>query len=282
MDRVLMLGESGKLGRALREAFEGDFEIHGRSTAGGFDAGDFAQVRAALTVIRPRFVINAVAHNGLEICEQDPERALRLNALLPRFLAECSARMGFRLIHFSSDAVFDGLRTSGAYRESDVPNPINTYGLTKYGGDCFIRAEARDYYIFRLSILAGDSARNPQFLERMILRARAGATLQVAQDIVCSPSYVRDIAAAVRRILESDQPSGLYHLANAGTVSLYDFVREVVDGLGLKVPVEAVPHTRFPGKARKNTFTPLASESLEPLRDWRAAMAEYCARLRGN
>src|SRR5208282_1270786 len=121
-----------------------------------------------LQELKPALVVNAVALNGLNPCERNPALAFHLNTLLPRMLAEASRPLGFTLVHFSSDAVFDGRRTMGAYREEDAPAPINVYGLTKFGGDCFVRTEAERFYIFRLSLLAGVDTRGQQFLEKTI------------------------------------------------------------------------------------------------------------------
>ena len=86
MEKALLLGDTGKLGRALAEAFSPDFDLCGRSASSGLDAGDPAQVRRVLEAVQPRLVLNAAALNGLDACERDPERALRLNSLLPNLV----------------------------------------------------------------------------------------------------------------------------------------------------------------------------------------------------
>jgi dTDP-4-dehydrorhamnose reductase len=279
MDKVLILGDTGKLGQALREAFAPDFEVCGSGPSSGFDAGDPGQVRRLLESTRPRIVLNAVALNGLDACERNPDQALRLNALLPKELAADSRALGFKLIHFSSDTVFDGRKRAGGYVESDSPCPINVYGLTKFGGDCFIQAEATDFLLFRLSVLAGTPGRNPQLIEGMIARAQAGEALRVAQDIVCSPSSARDVASAVRQAVLEGRPSGLYHLANAGCASLHELIREVLLALGLDVPVQPVSHQEFPSLARKNPYTVLETEKGPALRPWQEAIRDYCRHL---
>jgi dTDP-4-dehydrorhamnose reductase len=280
MVRVLLFGHTGKLGQALFRAFEPRHEVSGCSASTGCDAGDPVQVRARIAAVRPQLVVNAAALNGLEACEGRPELAMRLNALLPRLLAEDAAEVGYRLVHFSTDAVFDGARTAGCYLESDPAAPINVYGLTKYGGDCFVQAANADAWIFRLSMLAGAPGSREQFVERMLRRAKAGEPLRVADDITCSPSFADDVARAVAHHVEADGDPGLFHLANAGQVTLFELIRELVDLLGLGVTVTPVRHETFPSKARKNPCTPLASARLAaPLRDWRAAMRAYCATL---
>lgn len=279
MDKALVLGNTGKLGRALVRAFANDFEILGGSASTGLDAGDPEQVARLLESVQPEVVLNAIALNGLDACERDPERALRLNTLLPKALASRSQDLGFKLIHFSSDTVFDGQRRSGCYVESDPASPINVYGLTKFGGDCFVQARAKDFYIFRLSVLAGPGGREPQLLERLIARARAGEALAVADNIVCSPSSSQDVADGVRQALRDGRPPGLYHLVNAGSASLFELVQAVLANLDLKVRLRPVSHREFPSLAPKNLYTPLGSEKAPPLRPWREAMQDYCREL---
>lgn len=279
MGRVLVLGHTGKLGRALARAFGANHEVHGYSRSTGLDANDFDAVRALLLRHQPQIVINAAALNGRAPCEDDPVLAHRLNSLLPKLLAVSSASMGYLLLHFSTDMVFEGAHGTGAYGESHEVVPISTYGLTKFGGECLVRAEAARYYIFRLSMLAGDSRHGEQFIERMIARARAGETLRVADDVACSPSYVEDVAREILRVVEQGLPAGLYHVANAGKATLHELMREILGQLHLEVPVESRSQREFPFPSRGNRSTPLCSEKLEPLRGWREAIRDYCASL---
>lgn len=280
MDRVLILGHTGKLGRALAEAFASDFEVVGRSGSTGLNAEDTGQVRQVLESTRPTLVLNALALNGLDACERDPEKAFQINALHPRHLATCSRTLGFRLVHFSTDAVFDGKRSSGCYVESDAANPINAYGMTKFAGDRFVQAEAEDAFVFRLSVLAGAPGGSPQLIEKMIARARAGEALSAAEDIVCSPSTTKDVADAVHRAVQTKPPGGLYHLANAGSASLFQLFQAIVEELGLQVPVHAVSHRAFSFPGHKTLYTPLASEKGATLRPWREAIRDYCRDLK--
>jgi dTDP-4-dehydrorhamnose reductase len=281
MGRVLVLGHTGKLGRALARAFGAGHEVHGCSRSTGFDAGDFAALRALLQRLAPEVVVNAAALNGRAPCDADPALAYRMNSLLPRLLAQCSASMGFLLLHFSTDMVFEGAKGKGPYGEADEVVPISTYGLTKFGGDCYVRAEAERYYVFRLSMLAGESRRGEQFIDRMITRARAGETVRVAHDVACSPSYVEDVAREILRVVEQGFPAGLYHVANAGQATLHELMREILDGLDLKAPLESRSQQEFPFPSRHDRSTPLCSGKLEPLRDWREAIRDYCRSQRG-
>lgn len=273
--RILLLGGTGKLGRAFAKELSPADEVitHNSRT---FDAGNFDQVRAIVRESRPDIVLNTVAFLGIDPCEREPEKALRINSLYPRVLAECAAVQGFILAHVSTDAVFPD-RAEGAYGESDVPAPVNIYGLTKYGGDCFVRDLAPRSYIFRISLLVGQSDREDQFVERMLGRIRRGEkTLRIADDIVISPSYAPDVAAVAVRLMNERAPFGIYHLANSGVTSLYGVMKHIVEKLRRDVHVEPGSHRDFPAVGKKNTRTPILSEKIPSLRPWEDALDEYC------
>lgn len=274
---LLLLGHTGKMGRAVAEAFSEGYRIVGRNSR-DFDAADLGRLPGLVGRVRPDIVVNAAAFMGLEDCERRPQRALAVNTLFPKVLAELSREQGFLLVHLSTDAVFSG--RSRPYDEDDAPLPLNMYGLTKLGAECFIQAVARRYYIVRMPLLFGESPKASQFLEKMLRRARQGGrTLEAAGDVVTCPTYSRDAARALRRIIERRLPSGVYHIANAGKASLYDLTREAVRDLGLDVRVRRVPSSRFPGTARRSACTLLRSRKLAPLRGWKQALRDYCGRM---
>lgn len=276
-----MLGHTGKMGLALHAALAGDYEVVGRNS-GDFDAFDPAQVQRLIEVENPNILINTVAFQGIDACEKEPERAFHLNSLHPKQLAELSRRHDFLLVHFSTDAVFSD-SDGAAYSESNCAQPLNVYGLTKYGGDCFIQAIATRYYIFRLPVLFGEASRDRQFVEKMLAKCREGCRfIAVSHDILSSPTYSRDAAEAIAKILAASPASGLYHLANEGKASLFELMQEVVNNLGLDVQVEPASYKDFPYVGRKNTCTPLRSEKVPSLRPWREAVKDYCARIKAG
>ena len=133
-------------------------------------------------------------------------------------------------------------------------------------------------HVFRLSVLFGPDPKGNQFIERMLARARAGqGPLRVADDVVSTPSYTPDIAAFVRGVIDDGLDYGLHHLVGPQAASLHDMVRAAVDIAGVDVEVARGSRNDFPGIGRKNTYTPLRSTHLSPLRDWREAMAEWLA-----
>jgi dTDP-4-dehydrorhamnose reductase len=277
--RVLLLGSTGKMGTALTEALKGAYDLIGKNSR-DFDAADFPQVARLIERHPPDILINGVAFLGIDPCEQEPERAFRINTLYPKFLAERSREKGFLLVHFSTDAVFSD-KKEGYCVEGDTPCPLNIYGLTKLGGDCFVRNVAEKYYIFRLPVLFGETPKENQFVEKMLRKVREGEkVLRISADIIGSPTYSLDAAWEVKRILEGGAAYGLYHINNQGKASLYDLMREIVGNLRLDVRVESCSHRDFPCVGVKNTCTPLSSQRLKPLRPWQEAVKEYCRHIR--
>ena len=277
--RLLLLGGSGKLGTAVRRAFENDYEIVslGRRE---FDAAEPSTLQPWVDRVAPDLVVNAVALSGIAACQQEPERAHAINALLPWRLARLSLERGFVLAQASSDAVFGTVRARTCV-ESDTLRPVGIYGHTKALGDAFVQANAPNGYVFRFSTLFGESVREDQFVERMLARVRAGERrLEIAADIITTPSYSRDVAAEMRWILDSDLAPGVYHVANEGAASLYELMCEFSKRLVLDVDVIPVSHQKFLAQAGKNLETRLASERIPALRPWREAVGAYCDRLR--
>jgi len=278
-NKILLLGNTGKMGTALEDVFTGDFSIIGKNTR-DFDACDLAQVQALIEEVAPDIVINAVAFLGIDPCEKEPAKAFTLNTLYPKLLAELSNKKSYLLIHFSTDAVFNDDK-GDFYTEKDAAIPLNLYGFTKYGADCFIQSIAENYYIFRIPVLFGETAKNTQFVEKMLQFAKQGReVLRISGDIISSPTYSQDVAKEIRKILKGSLKHGIYHLANEGKASLYELVKEIVERLDLDVNVRMASYKDFPFFGTKNTFTPIKSVKIGSLRPWKAAVKEYCDKIK--
>ena len=272
---ILLLGSTGKMGLALGEVFALGNRVIGKNSS-DFDAGDFEQVSSLIDDAKPDIVINTTALIGIDPCELDPARALHLNALLPRHLATISTRLGFTLVHFSTDAVF-GNEKRAFFCETDTPAPVNIYGFTKYGGDCFVANLCERHYILRIPTLFGKSIKKNQFVEKMLARISAGdKTLRVSDDIFSSPSYSSDVAERAHDMILGAAPFGTYHLANEGAASLYQLMEEVISCLELDVVLERASYRDFSYVGTKNVYTPLQSCKTESLRPWRDAVRAYC------
>jgi len=275
MKKILLLGDRGKMGTAIKIVFQKDYTVIGKNSS-HFNAENFNEVEEMINFYKPEIVINTVAFMGIDPCERQPEKALRLNSLFPYFLANLSKKKNFLLVHFSTDAVFSDSNFE-FYTEKHNPCPLNIYGLTKYGGDCFVQNNADKYYLIRIGILFGPTSKKTQFVEKMLLKIKEGEKeLRIANDIITSPSYNIDIAKKIKELIENQYPYGLYHVSNSGKASLFELMKEIVRVLSLDVDIKIASYKDFPHVGQKNRHTPLTSIYLSPMRSWKAAVEEYC------
>lgn len=274
MQKLLLFGNTGKMGTAVTTALGDAFDIIGLCSK-DVDIADLDAAADLVTEVAPDVVVNAAAFLGIDACENNPSQAFLTNALFPRRLARLAREGDFTLVHFSTDAVFSG-RAGRALTEDDEPDPVNVYGSTKYSADVLIRDAAPKHYVFRLPVLFGENPKRSQLVEKLIDKVRGGeTTLRVADDVVSNPSYSLDIARTLAQALDEGWDHGLYHVANEGQASLYDLISAVMDGLGIEVAVERASCNDFPSVGAKNLFTPIRSTKIPPMRPWQEALGEY-------
>ena len=234
--RVLVTGAGGQLGQDLVDAFA-DHEVTGLTRA-ELDVRDEAAVAAAVAGLRPALVVNAAAWTDVDGCEGDPEAAHRANALGPWWLARACARAGATLVTFSTDYVFDGVAPLGSDRaprgwtEQDPTAPLSAYGRSKLAGEVLVRETLDAHHIVRTAWVSGARGRN--FVRTMLRLGAEGGPVRVVDDQVGSPTFTRDLAAAVRRLAVSGR-HGTVHLVNEGRGSWFDLAAAVFEEAGLDV-----------------------------------------------
>lgn len=275
VNKVLLFGSNGKMGTAVKTVFRNEYEIVEKNS-NNFDAADLLKVEEIIKYERPDILINAVAYMGIDNCENNYEIALKINTIYPQKLAFLSNKYNFLLVHFSTESVYND--TSGDYfNENDLALPLNLYGLTKFGGDCFISNISKCYYIFRLPVLFGPSNKKEQFVEKMICKMiENNATIKVASDVISTPSYSLDVAKKIMDIIESKMEYGLYIVANDGKASLFDLINEIRRIMGYQTVIEEVSCSYFPTSGVKNKNTPIKSKKISAMRSWKSAVLEYC------
>jgi dTDP-4-dehydrorhamnose reductase len=283
--RVVLLGAGGQLGRALRARLPPDTVALARPD---LDLADAAAVTARLAALAPDVVVNAAADNRVDAAEDDPREAIAVNALAVGAVARACRDAGALLVHVSTDYVFDG-RATRPYGEEDAPNPLSAYGRTKLAGELLARTLVARHAVVRVAGLyapGGSRAKGGSFVDRVLARARAGERLRVVADQVTAPTYARDVAEALARLVPrlaaGDAPPGVYHLTNAGACSWYEFACAALEIAGLGAAVEPIgspaPGTRAPRPAYSVLANARRAALGEPpLRDWRAALAAYLA-----
>jgi len=280
MKKVLLLGGTGKMGKALNSALSRDYDIVSVGSK-DLDIINKNEVRKIIKANTPDIVINTAALLGIDPCEQDPIRAFEMNMMHPMRLAKLSNEFNFLLVHFSTDAVFSDSETGDSYDEHSTPNPVNVYGMTKLGGDVMIQEISKKFYVIRISVLFGDNDKSNQFVEKMLDNVNDGASeINIANDIIGTPCYSKDVALAVKNIIEEGLEYGLYHTVNDGKGSLYDLMSEISCHMKvLSFTVNRASHKDFAAIGKKNTNTPLKSRKLKTMRHWKDAVKEYCKTL---
>lgn len=260
--KILVFGPNGQVGYELLRTLAplGEVVPIGRDRLNLDEVAD-----AALLVRdeRPALVLNAAAYTAVDKAESEPAAALTLNAALPGALAVACTEIGARLIHFSTDYVFDGTQTN-PYRETDATNPLGVYGLTKHAGEQSVSEADPRHLVLRLAWVYGTRGRN--FLLTMLRVAGEGKPLRVVADQYGAPSWSREIAEATALIshslLRSDEPGGLYHLASAGQTTWHGFADAIFNYAGVEADLTPIPTEAYPTPAKRPAYSVLDSTAL--------------------
>lgn len=280
--RIFLTGASGRLGGAFTRRLAGSHDIVAPSHA-SLDLTDAVAVRAAVVSARPNWILHTAAYNNVDGAEGDGARqAFLANAYAPSFLAGAAAATGARMLHISTDYVFDGLKTDG-YVEDDEPAPISTYGISKYLGELAVRARDPRAVIVRTSRLYGPPATSAHakrsFVDIIIADAVAAGTgsFAVNREEVSSPTLVDDLARHIdEHILRNPAiASGIYHMANAGGCTWEEWARALVTIRGLPATVLPRDPAEQPRAAKRPAHSVLLSTKLPPMRPWEAALQVF-------
>lgn len=257
--KTLIIGSSGMLGSDLCKTFPDAVKLTHRD----LDITDREQVIESILKIKPDVVINAAAYTNVDGCEDNKELAFQVNGYGPGYIAEACARAGAKLVHFSTDYVFNGSKKE--YVESDIPDPINVYGDSKLLGEKKIIENMDDYRIVRISWLFGIHGKN--FVETMLKLSGEMDTVKVVNDQFGKPTYTMDLASKVKEIIELDP--GIYHITNDGICSWYEFASSIIDNV--------IPCTseEFPRKAKRPKYSVLVNTKTGPMRHWKEALKDY-------
>ncbi len=299
--KVLILGSLGMLGQELVRVFSEDEKYLVMAwDREDIDVTDFAVLEKRLQEMKPDVVVNAVAYNAVDRCEEDDmefQKALRLNRDVPGKLAELGVTLGFLLVHYSTDYVFDGAleknkATTGCcgggccgagvnevgYDEASLPNPINRYGESKYAGERSVRV-AEQYYLIRLSKLFGNPGKSAEakrsFFAVMLEQAEVKKELSVVDDEKSSFVYAPDLALATKELIESGDEFGTYHLINEGSATWYEAVQELYRLAKKEVSVVPVTSDTFPRSAKRPSVSTLLNTKRPKLRHYTEALQEF-------
>lgn len=265
--RVLLTGAQGQLGRSLQAIAPAHWQLEALGHQ-ALDISDAARVQACVEALQPHIIINAAAYNAVDAAETD-EAAWQVNAMGPGYLAKVAKQVGARLVHVSTDYVFNG-RDGPPYSEEDQAIPLNRYGVSKLMGEYGVLDVLPEALVLRTSWVFSEYA--PNFVNTVLTQLRRGASLRIAHDQFSAPTYAGHLAQVIVQLLERpDVPGGLYHYRDTPALSRYDYACDILallraqqPGLMLEKP-QAVPSTAFGSAAVRPVYSVLACQRLAAL-----------------
>jgi len=271
--KIVIIGSDGQLGTDLLKCREDLIGL----TIKNIDITNYDQSNDVLAKISPDVVINTAAYNQVDMAEDNSDQAFLVNETGAKNLAIICKEISASLVHVSTDYVFSGDK-KGAYVESDEPSPQSIYGKSKLAGEKAVQSLISNYFIVRTSGLYGVAGcmgkGGGNFVENIIKKAKDNQQLKIVDDEIVSTTYSKDLALKIFEILDK-QEFGLYHVANNGSCSWYDFAEKIFGLLKLKVNLTRTNSSQFKSKAKRPKFSVLQSERLQPMRPWQEALEAY-------
>ena len=262
--RAMVFGSSGQLGQELvRVLRDREYEVKGYERA-ALDITDAALAERAVAEFDPAVVFNAAAYNQVDVAESEPATAFQANALGVRNLALACRHTDARLVHFSTDYVFDG--TLGRpYEETDATHPTGAYAVSKLAGELYAQAYLDTPLIVRTSGVFGPQGlrtNRGNFLEVMLRLASGGQPIRVVEDHVASPTYAPWLAEKTIDLLEQNH-SGVFHLGGGTPISWFAYAALIFEKAGLKPELQPTNEREYRTVARRPKFSALANKRLE-------------------
>ncbi len=279
--KVVILGGGGQLGVELCREFEGRNWIVQTFDRKSLDVTDANRVEAAIAEADPQVVINSAAYNQVDIAESEPRPAYDANAFAVRNLAMACRQADARLVHFSTDYVFDGTKGT-PYVETDPTHPLGAYGVSKLAGELYAQAYLDNPLVLRTSGVFGPAGRftpRGNFLELMLRLAQGSAPIRVVQDYVASPTYAPAMAERTADMVEQGI-GGLFHLGGGEPISWYDYAAMIFELAGVSPSLTATDAREYRTVARRPRYSALSNSKLEaagvrPMPPLREAIKHY-------
>ena len=274
--RVLVTGARGRLGSAIVREFSRDADVRPLDHQ-SLDITDCSAVARTVEQIHPDVIINCAAFNDVDGAQDRVVEALGVNALAVLALSQAAQGIGGRLIHYSTDFVFDG-EAGTPYTEADLPSPHSSYGLSKLLGEWFALEGVRPY-VLRVESLFGHAAERRGSIDAILSNVRQGLEVPVFVDRTVSPSYTVDVARATRALIERDVTPGLYHCVNSGAVTWKGIAEEVARLLDRPLRIKPLTLESARLKAPRPRFCAMSNAKLAAagivMPDWKDALARY-------
>ena len=281
--KVSLIGVDGQLGTDIEQVFlSKGIEVHGLIGLKEIDICDYDDSFEKIASSRPDMVINTAAFHNVDLCEDELEMAFKVNVGGVKNIAGICRKMDIPLIHFSTDYVFDGSKSS-PYLEDDCPRPLSIYAISKHGGERVVQYMLDKYYLIRLSGLYGHAGctgkGNMNFIETMLKLAESKKEIRVVNDQVLTPTSTIDVAEKLSELIMTGK-YGLYHMTNTGSCSWFEFTSEIFKLMDINIDIIPVSSEEFGAKAIRPRYSVLNNANLKDvgisdLRHWKIALKNY-------
>jgi dTDP-4-dehydrorhamnose reductase len=277
--KIAIIGADGQLGSELVKTLSSE-EVAPLFYP-DFDITQPEETRAVLRRLEPEVVINTAAYHRVDECEDNPQTSFLVNATAVRDLSLAALDLGFVLVHFSTDYVFDG-KKGHPYVEEDQPNPLSVYAVSKLAGEFFVRSLLERYFLVRTCGLYGEASSREKgynFVDRMITLALEGKTIRVVSDQWVTPTSAAELAERIAELIQTTQ-FGLYHLTNEGHCTWFQFAQRIFSLAGIDARLESVDTRGFGAKAPRPFYSVLENRKakdigLKAFYPWPEALRAY-------
>lgn len=277
MKKILVTGCNGQLGRAINKEYENEAVELINTDVAELDITDIGKAIEFVNANKPDVIINCAAHTNVNACESQWDLAYKINAIGPRNLSIAASETGAKMIHVSTDYVFDGTGKE-PYNEFSTVAPLGAYGKTKLAGEEFVKQFADRFFIIRTAWLYGDGK---NFVKTMLQLGKDKGEVSVVGDQIGSPTSASELAKMIH-VLEPTANYGLFHGTCEGYCSWADFAEKIFEFSGMNVKVNHITTDEFPTPAKRPAYSVLDNYMLRLTTDfefaqWEDALRAYLA-----
>ncbi len=274
--KILIVGYKGMLGSDLFEMCKNNkFDVVGLDVE-NLDITNLNETKEKIKEINPDVVINCAAYTNVDGCEENVDLAYKVNGLGARNLAIATNEINAKLVHISTDYVFDG-EGNEDLKEYDLVNPLSIYGKSKLMGEEMIKSFNNKYFILRTQWLYGKNGNN--FVETMLKLSKERDTLMVVDDQIGSPTFTKDLCKAILEVIKTEN-YGIYHVSNSGQSSWYQFAKDIFELSNIDINLKPCTTEQFPRPAHRPKYSVMDNSMLRingfsELRNYKEALKEY-------
>lgn len=272
--KVVITGAKGQLGQELIKVLDNEHEVTGIDID-DLDITAADKVKDFISSIKPDLVIHCAAMTNVDKCEEDPDMAYKVNAFGTQNIAVACQKVNAEMVYVSTDFVFAGDKCE-PYIEFDETGPLSIYGRSKLAGENYVRNLLNRYYIVRTAWLYGEGH---NFVRTMLRLAEEKEYLEVVDDQVGTPTYAKDLAIAISKLVGTGL-YGTYHASNNGSCSWYEFARKIFKLKGIDIKVKPITSDNLGRPAKRPAYSVMRnfafeSQGIYVMRDWEEALEEY-------